>query len=62
MIMQLMWEGIRPSWKILDKHEGRGEGLWEAFDCLWTTEGLYWELDSLWAKALCNLDIFPLVW
>ena len=23
---------------------------------------LYWELDGLWAEALCNLNIFPLVW
>ena len=36
--------------------EGKGEGLWEAFDCLWAVEGLYWELDSFRVKALCNLD------
>jgi len=23
---------------------------------------LYWELDGMWAEALCNLNIFPLLW
>jgi len=36
--------------------EGRGEGLWEAFDYLWAAKGLYWELDSFQAKALRNPD------
>jgi len=60
-----MWRGNSHRWqhwtprklhKEIGGLEGRGEGLWESFDYLWVAEGLYWELDSFWAKALRNPD------
>jgi len=34
--------------------EGRGEGLWEAFYCLWAAEVLQREQDSFWVDSFYN--------
>ena len=41
-------------WREIGGLEGRGEGMWEAFDCLWAAVGLEREHDSLWVDSFCN--------